>query len=108
MAETRHVHLHRDNDATEQREDGIAVRCLMYHTRIVKSVLDRPEDYEDGISGVVLDDSHTLVLASDHDDANPSVTKDDIDAFVEDYETASSHPDSGIVQAEIRPPDGMV
>lgn len=27
MTEKRRVHLHRDNDATEERQNGIAVEC---------------------------------------------------------------------------------
>ncbi len=80
----------------------------MYHTQIVKAVLDSPEDYEPGINGVVLDDSHTMLLASDHDDATPRVTKDKLDAFAAGYETVNSHPGTGAVRSELRDSNGNV
>lgn len=78
----------------------------MYHTVIVEAVLDSPDDYIAGVNGVVLDDAHTMVLASDHEDATPKVTKDRLDEFVSGYETVNSHPEAGSVGSEIRRRDG--
>lgn len=81
---------------------------MSYNTAIVKAVLDSPKDFEPGFSGVVLDDTHTIVLASDSEFANPGKTKQALDDFVAEYETVSSHPGTKNVRAELRERNGNI
>lgn len=73
---------------------------MTYHTRIVKSVLDKPQKFDNGISGVVLDGEHTLVFKSDHN-SDATTVNNELDAFVSGFETVDSHPDADSVNAQI-------
>lgn len=78
---------------------------MTIYTRIVEAVLNLPEDYKAGFSGVVLDQSHTLVWCSDHPLCISPRSKSELSKFVSDYEVIDSHPDTVNVHGRVFTPE---